>query len=144
MNIIATLQGKGLFHRTLQPLYLTMRGKSILIVDDSPLITDRLQIMLNSMENISFVNTAGDYPSALHRLTESLTDIVLLDINLPGRSGIDLLRHIKANYPHTIVIMLSNQAGEYYRTICKRLGAEYFIDKSREFEQVPTVIASTL
>jgi len=92
-----------------------MSGKSILIVDDSPLITERLEHMLDDMENINSVEIAGDYSSALLRLTEFEFDIVLLDINLPDHSGIDLLKLIKAQFSRTAVIMLTNQAGEYYR-----------------------------
>lgn len=121
-----------------------MAGKNILIVDDSLLITDRLKMMLNTVENTGSVEYAGDYASAVQILADRPPDIVLLDINLPDKSGIDLLRHIKANYARTIVIMLTNQAGDYYRAICKKWGAEYFIDKSREFEQVPLLLSSLL
>jgi CheY-like chemotaxis protein len=155
-----------------------MRSKSILIVDDSEIIAQRLQIMLKGSDNqrskgnvdipgivdfsgnsdsiridghINYADStgngiairhAGDYPGALRILAESRPDIALLDIHLPGKSGIDLLQYIKVNYPTIIVIMLSNQSGDYYRRICKNLGAAYFIDKSREFELVPDIISS--
>jgi DNA-binding NarL/FixJ family response regulator len=75
-------------------------------------------------------------------LTESRPDIVLLDIHLPVKSGIELLQYIRINHPATIVIMLTNESGDYYRKICKKLGAAYFIDKSREFELIPDILAS--
>jgi CheY-like chemotaxis protein len=119
-----------------------MAGKTILIVDDSPLITERLEAMLRGLDNIGSVECAGDYPSALQLFITTPPDIVLLDINLPGRSGLDLLRHIKANYPSKIVIMLTNQSGDFYRNICKKLGADYFIDKSKDFEDLPFIVSS--
>jgi DNA-binding NarL/FixJ family response regulator len=121
-----------------------MAGKSILIVDDSLIITERLQTMLKGLDNTGAVESAGDYPQAVQWLMNARFDIVLLDINLPGKSGIELLRHIKAGYPQTIVIMLTNQSGRYYREICSRLGADYFMDKSTEFEAVPDIISSLL
>jgi CheY-like chemotaxis protein len=121
-----------------------MAGKTILIVDDSPLITERLQAMLRELENIGSVEWAGDYPSALEQLMTRHPDVVLLDINLPGISGLDLLRHIKGNYPSIGVVMLTNQAGDFYRNICKKLGADYFIDKSKEFEEVPIIVSSLI
>jgi DNA-binding NarL/FixJ family response regulator len=124
--------------------YLIMPGKIILIVDDSPLITARLQTMLKAMENIGTVHQAGDYPSALQLIAGTNPDIVLLDINLPGRSGIELLQYIKVHYPQTMVIMLTNQSGEYYREKCKKLGADFFMDKSREFDRVPAIISPIL
>jgi CheY-like chemotaxis protein len=121
-----------------------MAGKSILIVDDSLIITERLQMMLRGLNNIGAVETAGDYPLAVQRLREMPFDIVCLDINLPGKSGIDLLRYVKAAYPLIVVIMLTNQSGDYYRAICERFGADYFMDKSTEFDAVPFVVSSLL
>jgi CheY-like chemotaxis protein len=120
-----------------------MSTKSILIVDDSEIVVQRLQIMLKGLErNGDTIWHAGDYPEALRLLAESRPDIVLLDIHLPVKSGIELLQYIKINYPATIVIMLTNESGDYYRKICKNLGAAYFIDKSKEFEWVPDIISS--
>jgi CheY-like chemotaxis protein len=121
-----------------------MAGKTILIVDDSLVITERLQAMLKGWDNINAVECAGDYPSALQLLMTALPDVVLLDINLPGRSGLDLLRHIKANYPSITVIMLTNQSGDFYRNICRKFGADFFIDKSKEFEDVPIIVSSLI
>jgi DNA-binding NarL/FixJ family response regulator len=121
-----------------------MAGKSILIVDDSLIITERLQMMLMGLKNIGAIASAGGYPLAVQLLMDVRFDIVSLDINLPGKSGIELLRHIKAAYPQIVVIMLTNQSSDYYRTICKRLGADYFMDKSTEFDNVPSIIYSLL
>jgi CheY-like chemotaxis protein len=121
-----------------------MAGKSILIVDDSLIIAERLQAMLRGLNNTGAVESVGNYPLAVQRLTDASFNIVCLDINLPGKSGIELLRHIKAAYPQIVVIMLTNQSSDYYRTICKRLGADYFMDKSTEFDHVPFIISSFL
>jgi CheY-like chemotaxis protein len=121
-----------------------MAGKSILIVDDSLIITERLQMMFRGLKNTGTIESAGDYPLAIQLLMDLRFDIVCLDINLPGKSGIELLRHVKTAYPRIIVIMLTNRSGDYYRTICKRLGADYFMDKSIEFDNVPLLISSLL
>lgn len=130
------------FYIYLQVTPTIMSLKSILIVDDSPIIVERLQNMLKSVEDTGLIMQAGDYSTALIRLSESQPDIVLLDINLSGHSGIVLLQYIKKTYPSIIVIMISNQADDYYRKICQRLGAAYFIDKSSEIEQLPAIISS--
>jgi len=118
--------------------------KSILIVDDSPIIVERLQNMLSGLENAGPIGHAGDYSSALSQVSENRPDIILLDINLPGRSGIALLQYIKSIYPFIIVVMISNQADDYYRRICQQMGADHFIDKSTDFEQIPPLISSFL
>jgi two-component system chemotaxis response regulator CheY len=116
--------------------------KSILIVDDSMLIVDRLQQMLKGSEITGSINHAGDYDTALSLLAQIRPEIVLLDINLPGKSGLSILKYIKDNYPSSIVIMITNQADDYYRKICTRMGADHFVDKSKDFEQIPLIISS--
>jgi CheY-like chemotaxis protein len=121
-----------------------MRGKSILIVDDSILIIDRLQTMLTELHGPGPIQYSVDYPSAMQQIKDFLPDIVLLDINLPGGSGLGLLSYIKTHYPSTVIIMVTNQGGDYYRNICRKLGADHFVDKSSEFEQLPAIVASIL
>jgi DNA-binding NarL/FixJ family response regulator len=116
--------------------------KIVLIVDDSPIIIERLKIMLQDLTNVRVVMHAGTYSAALSLLTGSSPDIAILDINLPDKSGIELLRYIKKNHREITVIMLSNQSGDYYRNLCKLNGADHFIDKSSEFERVPGIILS--
>lgn len=126
----------------LQVSHIIMSTKSILIVDDSPIIVDRLRHLIKRSGSEGPVRNADDYSSALAMLAENRPDIVLLDINLAGGSGIGLLQYIKKVYPTIIVIMFTNQSGDYYRKICMQLGADYFIDKSGDNNQIPAIIAS--
>ncbi|MEO5592935.1 MAG: response regulator transcription factor [Chitinophagaceae bacterium] len=118
--------------------------KTILIVDDSPLIVKRLIDMLNELENLEWIKKAGNYSEAVQLITDTEPNILLLDINLPDKSGIDILRITKENNPSTRVIMITNQANEYYRKLCMRLGADYFIDKTKEFEQIAEIIETII
>ena len=116
--------------------------KSILIVDDSILLAERLIDMLKSMENVDSIKHAGTYAEAMVLLEQTKLHIVFLDISLPDKSGVALLSSIKKNYPDIMVIMFTNQAGDYYRTLCMKKGANYFIDKSKDFELIPGIISS--
>lgn len=89
---------------------------------------------------IQKIFTAVDYTEAVEILNEQKTDIVLLDIHLPGKNGIELLKFIVKNYPETKVIMLSNLVSEYYQRLCRKTGAAGFIDKSKEFDLIPKAI----
>jgi len=75
----------------------------------------------------------------LSRLTP---DMVLLDINLPDKSGIELLRVIQERHLEIAVLMISNNADRYYRDICKKLGARYFLDKSTDIDLIPSVLSA--
>jgi DNA-binding NarL/FixJ family response regulator len=117
-----------------------MPEKQLLIVDDAPLIVDRLRTMLEGMPGLDPIASAGTCGGAKEMLQHHQPDIVLLDINLPDGNGIDLLRYIKKHHPSVVVIMCSNQGSSFYRNLCTRIGATWFIDKSAEFESIPEVI----
>ena len=114
----------------------------ILLVDDSPLITERVIDMLRILPTVENILTASNYQEALAILEEKEPTTVLLDIQLPGKSGIELLKFIVKNYPGIKVMMLTNQASEYYKNLCKKTGAVHFIDKSKEFDLIPGIISS--
>ncbi len=116
--------------------------KTILVVDDSPLIIRRLLEMLREIPNVGWIRNAGSYQEAMQLIKEFHPRILLLDINLPDKSGIEILRNAKENAPSVKVIMITNQANEYYQKLCVKLGADYFVDKTKEFEQIAGIIAS--
>lgn len=118
------------------------KGKTILIVDDNMNFVDRIIGLLEDVSNISHTFTAGDYDEASLLINREKPDVVLLDINIPGKNGIEVLRFIRKNNKDCEVIMITNHADEYYRQQCVELGAKYFLDKSSDFAQVPVIIAN--
>lgn len=121
---------------------MTAHRKILYLIDDSPFIITRLRTLLQGMEVIGEIRSAASYEAALVLLAEKTPDLILLDIHLGNRSGIELLQYIKERYPQVIVIMLSNQSDTYYRRRCIELGAAQFVDKATEFSQVPAILAS--
>ena|ERR1700760_616868 len=117
--------------------------KTILLIDDSPLIIARVQHILEGIHTISNILTAENFAQA-KPLLQKKPDIVLLDIQLPDTNGIDILRFIKREYPDIIVIMLTNDSSETYRARCTALGSYAFLDKSTEFHLIPSTIAPLL
>ena len=116
--------------------------RTVLIVDDSILIVERIIPLMEEIENISFVVHAATYKEGLEVLSRLTPDMVLLDINLPDKSGIELLRLIQERHLEIAVMMISNNAGQYYRDICKKLGAQYFLDKSTDIDLLPGVLSN--
>lgn len=114
--------------------------KTLLIVDDSMLIIERLIEALKDHTTIKKILTAANYQDAAEILGKKETDIILLDIQLTGKNGIDLLKFIVKEYPEIKVIMCTNLASEYYVKLCKKLGAKYFVDKSKDFELIPAIL----
>ena len=119
-------------------------AKLVLIVDNSIFIIERLLIILKEVKGIEKIVTATNYEEAVNILEEMKTDIVLLDIQLPGKNGIALLKYIVKNFPAVNIIILSNLVSNYYQKLCLNLGANCFIDKSKDFDSIPDVIFSIL
>jgi len=118
--------------------------KAILIIDDSVLITERLLGMLQVFKPNAVIKSAETSSEAINILQQMPVNVILLDINLRGESGIELLKIIKENYPAIKVIMCTNRGSSYYKTLCKKIGADSFIDKSKEFDQLPSIVSSLL
>lgn len=118
----------------------TRRKLILLIVDDNRSFVDRMIGLLDDNTHIGYIHVASDYDEAFHFITEENPDLVLLDINLPGRNGIELLRKIRVNENECKVVMITNHADEYYRQQCKELGADHFLDKSNDFAKVAVII----
>ena len=112
----------------------------VLIVDDNELFTERMIGLLENVSNIGYINVATDYNEGWRLVAEDHPDLVLLDINLPGKNGIELLKKIKAQEKTSRVIMITNHADKYYRQLCQQIGADHFLDKSCDFAKVPEII----
>ena len=113
---------------------------SILLVDDSELITNRIARLVNEVEIEHSMRVAGNFEEAIKIYNSGSFDVVILDIQLPDKSGIELLRYIKQRFSTSKVIMMTNQATQHYKRKCAALGADYFIDKSVEFEKIPLLL----
>ena len=116
--------------------------KTVLIVDDSLLIMERMIPILEEIENISFVVQAGSFREAIEVLNTLKPDMVLLDINLPDKSGIELLRIIREQHMEVTVLMITNHTDGYYQETCKRLGAREFLDKSADMDRISGVLSA--
>jgi DNA-binding NarL/FixJ family response regulator len=116
----------------------------VLIVDDNIRFVERMIAILESMNCIQFIIVANEYQEACRCIASEKPDIVLLDINLPGKNGLEVLKKVKGKDRTCRVIMLTNHADEYYRQLCNELGADYFLDKSHDFSKVPAIISDLI
>jgi two-component system chemotaxis response regulator CheY len=117
---------------------------SILIVDDNPHFIQRMANLLRESSDRVHVYTAGNYDEALKQLDSRKHDTILLDINLPGRNGITLLKKILERNCHCKVVIISNNSSDYYRKQCEKLGAIHFLDKTTEFHLAPSIVTNTV
>ena len=114
---------------------------NVFLVEDSAPIRMRLAEMLGEIEGVSIVGEADGPASAIEGILRTHPDSVVLDIQLIGGSGIEVLRKVRSVDPGIVFIMLTNHPNAQYRKICLEAGANYFLDKSSEFENVKEIIA---
>jgi DNA-binding NarL/FixJ family response regulator len=111
----------------------------VFIADDSLIVRERLVTMLDELAEIEIVGQAENVAEAIKTIRKVKPDVVILDIRMPGGSGIDVLRNIKQGEATPMVIILTNYPYLGYRQKCLRAGADFFLDKSTEFEQIPAL-----
>ena len=126
------------------PALNSKRLVKVVTVDDSPIIAERLQGILAETNQVVFAGNANCIATALELIEKERPHIVILDINLeldmPKCNGIDLLIMLRKNFSDIKIIMLTNLTDLRYRKTCLLLGADYFLDKSNEFDKIADIV----
>ncbi len=113
----------------------------LFIVEDSVPIRDRLVRSIEDLPDLAIVGTAGDVAPAIEGLKAKRPDALILDLQLPGGSGLEVLRAALAALPALHVLVLTNFAAEPYRRAAMDAGAEEFLDKTSDFPKVRDILA---
>jgi DNA-binding NarL/FixJ family response regulator len=101
----------------------------VLIVDDHLIVRNGLRLMLGSCPDIHVAGEAPNACDALHWLRENAADVVLCDISLPGRNGLELLKLIKAEWPRLAVLIVTMYQEDLYAVRAVKLGAAGYLTK---------------
>jgi two-component system, NarL family, invasion response regulator UvrY len=113
---------------------------NILIADDHANVRRGLREILVDAFTGSCFSEACDGVQVLTLLLNSRHDVLLLDINMPGRNGLEVLKDVKKIYPLLPVIMVSVQPESQYALRCLRAGAAAFINKNSASEDLAPAI----
>ena len=112
----------------------------VLIADDSAAVRERLAELLREIPNVHIVGEASDGIEALRLVKRNRPHVAILDIQMPGANGIDVLREIRSEDQKSIVIMLTNFADGGSRKASRQRGADYFFDKMREMDKLQELL----
>ena len=112
----------------------------VLVVDDAAAIRSRLRTLFADVRGIESVLEASNLAEARQLLAEQTPDVVVLDLHLRSGNGLELLKDLKLERSEIRVIVLTNDATDHHRRSCTALGADYFFDKSTQFEAVLQVL----
>ena len=108
----------------------------ILVVDDHPMVRAGLRQLLAADPGVSEIGEAASGNEALQCLRSSRWDLIILDINMPDRSGLDILRHVRASYSETKVLVVSAFPERQYAINVIKAGASGYLSKECAAEEL--------
>jgi two-component system response regulator DesR len=113
----------------------------VFLADDSAMIRDRVAAMLGGRE-MAIVGQAVTPQASIDGILAAHPDVVVLDVQLEGGTGLQVLRSVRQSAPDIAFVVFSNNAGPAYRKRYLHEGAQRFLDKSSEFDQLADVVAA--
>ncbi len=113
---------------------------SVLITDDHPVVRRGIRQILEDDDRINLIGEASDGKELIEKMIDQEYDVVLLDISLPGRSGLDLISQVKKINQKTAVLILSIHSEELYALKALKYGAAGYLTKSSAPEELLTAI----
>jgi DNA-binding NarL/FixJ family response regulator len=104
-----------------------------------PLCSKNWRPCSHGIEGVEIAGQAKNAHDAIEAIVKLKPDVAILDIRLPGKSGIEVLKDIRDKKLPIRVIMLTNYPYPQYRKKCEELGADYFFDKVADIEKIVEV-----
>lgn len=101
----------------------------VVLVDDHPVILQGFKAMLESMDGVEVVGVSDNGPEGMELILAENPDVALLDIMLPGYSGLDVMKKLKDQKPELRVIFITGSDSDLYLVEALRLGAAGFLTK---------------
>jgi DNA-binding NarL/FixJ family response regulator len=112
----------------------------VFLVEDSQPVRERLVEMIRDIKDVDIVGEAASEDEAVSGILATRPDVAILDISLGDGSGIDVLARVKRDLPALRGIMLTNFATPQHVKASADAGADYFLDKSSEFEKIVEIL----
>jgi len=116
------------------------RDMKVFVVEDSAAVRERLVEMIRELKDVEVVGEADSYDSAVRGILGTRPDVAILDISLASGSGIDVLARVRRELPSVRGIMLTNYVTPQHVKASADAGAEFFLDKSEDFERIGGIL----
>jgi len=113
---------------------------NVAIVDDHPLMLEGIKRVLNREVDIKITGEASNGADVMNMLVDKMPDIIILDLTMPSRSGLDLLKDIKVLNPDLPVLILSIHPEERFAVRCIKAGADGYLCKSGIVNQLTRAV----
>ena len=122
----------------------TRNCNRVFIVEDSAPIRSRLVELLGEIEGVCVVGEAETPADAVTGIQQTKPHCVILDYQLIGGTGVDVLRAVHPGSPEIAFVVLTNHPNAQYRRVCMEAGADRFLDKSTEFGKIKEVVSECI
>ena len=116
----------------------------VFITDDHYMVVEGIRSLLQSEKSIEWMGHASNADSCLAFLKTQLPDVILMDINMPGKSGIELCKEVKAKYPSVFVIGLSTFNQQSFIQKMMDNGASGYVLKNATQEELMEAIQAVV
>jgi DNA-binding NarL/FixJ family response regulator len=123
---------------------LPLQSIRVLIVDDHPVVRHGLASLLAGHADLNVVGEAGDGSAVLPWLASHETDVILLDIQMKGQSGIEIARLVRRSHPEVKIIILTTFDDEGYLHDALEAGVDGYLLKSASHESLPDSIRAVM
>lgn len=115
----------------------------IIIAEDSEVVRKLITSILAKIDKVEIIGVAPDGEAALQLIRGLKPDVVILDIQMPNKSGLEVLKEVRKDEDDSTVIIIFT-ASEEFREACLIAGANYFLDKVTEFNLLVDILQNDL
>ncbi|WP_042304046.1 response regulator [Paraburkholderia kururiensis] len=112
----------------------------VFLAEDSVPVRRRISLSLGRIDGVCVVGEAEDVSAALEGIAASCPDLVIADLRLAQGNGLELIEAVTAANQPVVTMMLTNHAGPAFREASLAAGAQYFFDKTAEFEEARSAV----
>jgi len=116
----------------------------VLIADDSRLMRERIRETISNFSGVEIVGETETGIQTLVALHKHNPDLAIIDIRMPDKNGLEVLKEFRTKNKTTKIAILTNYAYDQYKDRAFENGADYFFSKSEDFEKIAAVVAALL
>ena len=112
----------------------------VLLVEDSAVLVERLRELFGQIDGVDVVAAVDSEQDAIASIEEQPVDVIVLDLQLKRGTGFGVLRHVANSAQRPATVVLTNYDLPEYRRQAMALGAQYFLDKARDYDRLVEVL----
>jgi two-component system, NarL family, invasion response regulator UvrY len=112
----------------------------ILIADDHPIVRKGLKQLFSEVDGMAVTGEASDGGQVLEMISKGNYDLLVLDISMPVKNGLEVLKELRSGHLHIPVVMLSTHPEEQYASRALKVGASAYITKERASEDLVSAV----